>query len=80
VSAPAPRQDESRTCVTCGDVADEVAVVDLDPVLALARCVTDAGEELDVDAGLFPDAAPGDRLLVHAGAAIAKLGPERPAP
>ena len=59
-------------CITCADAAVQVTVVELvDP--ALARVDTGAGTET-VSVALV-DAAPGDVVLVHAGEAIASLGP-----
>jgi hydrogenase expression/formation protein HypC len=57
------------TCVTCGDVAVEVTVQRL---LAdgMAIVGTGAGTEEEVSVALV-DAAPGDRILVHAREAIA---------
>jgi hydrogenase maturation factor len=61
-------------CITCGDLAEEVAIVALEPA-GLACCRTDAGRETTVDIGLIAEPEVGDRVLVHAGAAIAKLAP-----
>ena len=71
------RQDP--TCITCGDVAEEAAIVAFGPAVGLARCRTAEGRETTVDVGLVADPAVGDLVLVHAGAAIARIaaGPER---
>lgn len=60
------------TCITCGDVAVEVTVRRL---LADGMAVvgTAAGTEEEVSVALV-DAAPGDRILVHAREAIAMAG------
>lgn len=56
------------TCVTCGDVAVEVTVLRLLPD-GLAVVDTGEGEE-EVSVALVPATA-GNRVLVHAGEAIA---------
>jgi hypothetical protein len=77
VSAGAGRTPEPQPpgCAVCSDHAEAVEVIAGDPETALTRCRTAAGIEIEVDAGLVAAPAPGDRLLVHAGAAIARLGP-----
>jgi hydrogenase expression/formation protein HypC len=72
---PPPRQDcTGDHCVTCGDVAVEVRVVRLLPD-DLAIVDAGRGEELASGAELVSvalvSAAAGDRVLVHAGEAIA---------
>jgi hypothetical protein len=42
-----------------------------DPELAV--CVFGDGGSCTVDIGLVPDVAPGESILVHAGAALARL-------
>lgn len=59
-------------CVTCADEALEVTVVWADAALGLALVAVGGGEE-EVDVSLVDDVAPGDTLLVHGGAALAKL-------
>jgi len=60
----------SDRCVTCGDIAVEVRVVRLLP-RDLAVVDTGRGEE-EVSVALVAAAA-GDRILVHAGEAIAVM-------
>lgn len=58
-------------CVTCGDDAVEVVVLDLltgDTALAGLDDAT-----LEVDISLVDAVTPGDRLLVHGGVALSKL-------
>jgi len=57
-------------CITCGDVAVEVDVVEVTGAGAVVRR-GDATELVAID--LVPDAQPGDRLLCHAGVALEKL-------
>ena len=58
-------------CITCGDVAVELRVVSVDEARGLAVCADDAGAAIEVDVLLVAPVSPGDRLLVHAGTAIA---------
>jgi hydrogenase expression/formation protein HypC len=63
---------EGPVCITCADAAVQVTVVELiEP--DLARVDTGVGTET-VSVALV-DAALGDVVLVHAGEAIASLGP-----
>lgn len=70
--APPPAPCEGPVCITCSDQAVRVTVVALHPD-GTARVDTGAGEE-EVSVALV-DAAVGDVVLVHAGEAIAALGP-----
>lgn len=56
-------------CVTCSDHAVEVTIVEL---LADRLAVVDNAETVSV---ALVEAGVGDRILVHAGEAIAKLNP-----
>ena len=60
----------SDTCITCGDVAVAMRVIEVDEERCLALCESAAGERSTVEIALV-DAAPGDEVLVHAGTAIA---------
>ena len=60
----------SDTCITCGDVAVAMRVIEVDEERCLALCESPAGERSTVEIALV-DAAPGDEVLVHAGTAIA---------
>ena len=62
---------EPEHCITCGDIAVEMTVVELDVDGALALCLDDAGGRQTVDVALLASVALADRLLVHAGTAIA---------
>ncbi|MFD2416046.1 HypC/HybG/HupF family hydrogenase formation chaperone [Amycolatopsis pigmentata] len=63
---------DERVCVTCSDTAVEVVVVGLlDGDLAEADPGDGRIEEVSV---ALVDARPGDRILVHAGEAIAVTG------
>ena len=58
--------------ITCGDVAVELCVVSVDDASGLAICADEHGADAEVDVLLVTPVAPGERLLVHAGTAIAK--------
>ena len=60
----------SGTCITCGDVAVSMRVIEVDENRGLALCETAGGERSTVEIALV-DAGPGDEVLVHAGTAIA---------
>ena len=60
----------SETCITCGDVAVAMRVIQVDEERCLALCESAEGERSTVEIALV-DAAPGDEVLVHAGTAIA---------
>ena len=59
-------------CITCGDHAVDLRVVSVDDELGLALCADDAGSSAEVDVLLVAPVLPGERLLVHAGTAIAR--------
>jgi hydrogenase maturation factor len=61
-------------CITCGDVAVVLTVVDF--VDADARCRDEQGREELVATELVGDVARGDRVLVHAGVAIERVSEE----
>jgi hydrogenase expression/formation protein HypC len=58
-------------CITCGDVAVPLTVVEL--AGPDARCRDDDGRQETVATELVGTVAVGDRLLVHAGVAISRL-------
>jgi hydrogenase maturation factor len=61
-------------CITCGDVAVEMTVVRVAEDSALAVCETDSGEREMVEITLVSPVRPAERLLIHAGVAIAHQG------
>jgi hydrogenase maturation factor len=78
-SALAPTTcDYTTGCITCGDVAIPLTVKRLDDERGLALCADDEGNSETVEIDLVAPVAPGDRLLVHAGTAIARLTEEAP--
>lgn len=64
---------ESTHCVTCGDDGVEMTVRTIDERNGLAMCTDADGARQTVETALVEPVAPGDRLLVHAGTAIAML-------
>ncbi|MEO6570627.1 MAG: HypC/HybG/HupF family hydrogenase formation chaperone [Ilumatobacteraceae bacterium] len=70
---PAERVDdcEDDVCITCGDVALELAVVSVDG--DTARCRDESGRFETVAIELVGPVGPGDRVLVHAGVALLHL-------
>ncbi len=65
--------DATTGCITCGDVALPLTVLRVDEVRGLALCADDEGKSETVETALVAPVGPGDRLLVHAGTAIALL-------
>jgi hydrogenase maturation factor len=61
-------------CITCSDEAIEVTVLTVDEVHELALCETPDGHRETVEIALVSPIRPADRLLVHAGTAIAQQG------
>ena len=61
-------------CVTCGDVAVELDVLLVDEARGLALCRDEGDRRETVEVALVGAVTSGDRLLVHAGTAIAHLG------
>jgi hydrogenase maturation factor len=66
-------------CITCGDDGVPMTVVKVDADRGLALCVDEHGARSSVETALVEPLAPGDRLLVHAGTAIASLPALAPA-
>ena len=65
--------DPAHGCITCGDEGVPMRVVRLDEARGLALCEAADGTRATVEVALVDRAAPDDELLVHAGAAIARL-------
>ena len=70
-SDPAVTCDLDDGCITCGDVAVALRIVEVGAYDA--RCVDDDGNEELVAIELIGPVAPGDRVLVHAKVALEKL-------
>jgi hydrogenase maturation factor len=77
-----PECDHVRGCITCGDEAVEMRVIRVDRDRELALCEaggSEGRERSTVEIALVQPVAEGDRLLVHAGTAIAHADSEVPA-
>jgi hydrogenase maturation factor len=72
---PADRCDAPPGCITCADLAVAMRVVSIGTG-ASALCADDADATEDVACDLVWPVGPGDRVLVHAGVAISRLGEE----
>ena len=58
-------------CITCGDVAVPLRVLQVDVQRELALCEDEDGRKETVEIALVAPVTAGDELLVHAGTAIA---------
>jgi hydrogenase assembly chaperone HypC/HupF len=63
----------SDHCITCGDDGVPMEVVRVDVERGLALCAHEDGTRETVETALVEPVAPGDRVLVHAGTALARL-------
>jgi hypothetical protein len=61
------------SCITCADQGIEMVVVACDVTTGLAQCSDGDRVIWEVDTGLIDAVTPGERLVVHAGTAIARL-------
>lgn len=59
-------------CITCSDEGIPMQVERIDDVRGLALCAAEDGAKSTVEIALV-SVAPGDRVLVHAGVALAEL-------
>ncbi len=62
----------STHCITCGDDGVPMDVIAVDVERELALCA-DGERRESIEIALVAPVAPGDRLLIHAGTAIARL-------
>ncbi len=67
----------SQHCITCADDGEPMTVVRVDRERGLALCSSDNGVRATVETALVEPVLAGQRLLVHAGTAIARLDPDR---
>jgi len=72
----APTCDHGGGCITCGDEALPLTVMRIDGERDLALCEADDGRRETVEIALVTPVSEGDRLLVHAGTAIAHAASE----
>jgi hydrogenase maturation factor len=59
-------------CITCSDEGIPMQVERIDAERGLALCAAESGAKSTVEIALV-DVEPGDRVLVHAGVALAEL-------
>lgn len=59
-------------CITCGDEAVAMCVLEVDGARGLALCADAEGERASVEIALVEPVASGDLLLVHAGTALGR--------
>jgi hydrogenase maturation factor len=71
-------QPDPHHCITCADDGDPMTVVRVDAQRGLALCVAESGVRSTVETALVEPVVRGERLLVHAGTAIARLDGEDP--
>ena len=64
-------------CITCGDAAVPMRVLQVDRERSLALCSDPAGEHASVETTLVEPIVQGDLLLVHAGTALARAAEQR---
>ncbi len=62
--------DHEGACITCGDAAEWMRVLEVDPGTETARCVDGHGRSDTVATELVGAVSRDDALLVHAGTAI----------
>jgi hydrogenase maturation factor len=72
MEAYVPHCDHTTGCITCGDEAIPMEVLAVDAERGLALCADAEGRRGSVETALVESVAAGDRLLVHAGTAIAR--------
>ena len=66
-----PQCDHTIGCITCGDEALPMRVMELEGD-GLALCADADGNSQTVETALVGDVTAGERLLVHAGTALAR--------
>lgn len=64
--------DHTTGCITCGDEAIPMEVLNVDAERGLALCADSNACRSTVETALVDPVRPGDRLLVHAGTAIGR--------
>lgn len=74
--ALAPQCDHEVGCITCGDTAVAMRVLQLDRHRELALCASEDGARETVETSLVEQVEEGELLLVHAAVALQRLGAE----
>jgi hydrogenase maturation factor len=60
-------------CITCGDEAVPMRVIEVDRERDLALCSDSDGQRSSVEIALVDPVVSGEMLLVHAGTALARV-------
>ena len=76
MSDPPPEACAADHCITCNDDGVPMTVLRLDAGAGLAECTDAEGGRSAVETALVDPVCEGDRILVHAGVAIASLPAE----
>ncbi|MGI8726264.1 MAG: HypC/HybG/HupF family hydrogenase formation chaperone [Solirubrobacterales bacterium] len=76
LSPTAAHCEVEEGCITCGDLALPLEVVQVDDDRGLGLCRDGEGRTETVEIALVLPVAVGDELLVHAGTAISHLSRE----
>jgi hypothetical protein len=67
-------------CITCGDVATTMRVLEVDRERGLALCAAPDGRRASVEIALVEPVALDETLLVHAGTALGRATDPDPSP
>jgi hydrogenase maturation factor len=73
VEPPSAPSCGAEHCITCGDDGIPMTVLKVDRERGLALCSNERDERSTVETALVEPVRIGDRLLVHAGTAIASI-------
>ena len=68
-----PQCDHTTGCITCGDEAIAMKVLEVDDARGLALCADADGARHTVETALVAPVDPDDDVLVHAGVALVRL-------
>jgi hydrogenase maturation factor len=68
--------DPRDGCITCGDEAVPMRILQIDARRGLALCEDGGGGRSTVEVELVAPVAEGETILVHAGAALARAAAE----
>lgn len=68
--------DSAGHCITCSDEAVPMRILEVVDGSGIALCEGEGGQRMEVLIGLLDDVARGDLVLVHAGAALARVAAE----
>jgi hydrogenase maturation factor len=68
--------DHEIGCITCGDEAVAMRVLEIDEARGLALCAAEDDSTSTVESSLVDGVGAGDLVLVHAGVALQRLAAE----